>query len=245
MKITLMAISIATLFICSCSNMPEPLIIDETSSPSQDELYSQCQELNGIGDLKIGMKYKDAAKNPNWHSSTESTFWKGYWGVENSDEGFWIDRNVSNIKQCQRARSISNDYIVDDISLGEMYLAFLDDVLVGIEFDCPSDKLHSVITRKYGSGKGSIYSYKQENDLSYPKFRCKNIVNINKEWENESVNMTYKFNLEQIISPSEKKIEESHSCLIIDKEKYPLYLAKIEEARAMYKQKKEDSKLHL
>ncbi len=224
--------------------MNEPIIVDETTEPTQEELYNQCKELKGIGGLIVGQTtLKQALQDPecNLHEQRSTFSGKGKWCISNEDERAWVEKNHPELARysCSDRLLSPHRYMIGDLGLDDMYAVFYNGVLAGVAYDCNSYKLYNLIAEKYGKGFGQYYDFFQDNDPEeYPKYRRNHKVLIDKRWENDKVKMLYFFTLDQRMGGANQKVSEEHYCIIEDKDLLPIFEEKLQEAIAEYRETK-------
>lgn len=166
--------------------------------PTEDELYSQCSELHGLGNLVIEQTtYNDIVKR----CSVRTSFAKGAWGVTYVETDEYIKTQYPNIKQIN-----VSGYNLGEIKLqNDISLAFLNDTLVAIELYSCYDQIEGLIKVKYGDGSGHLkWFYKTRGnyrDADYYHEQRKDELRV---WENHSVRFEY---IENTDEPSYKKSE--------------------------------------
>lgn len=167
-------------------------------TPTEEELYSQCRELHGLGDLVIDhTTYNDVLRR----CSVKSNFAKGAWNVPYVEAGEYIKTKCPHLKQIN-----VSGYNIGKIELqNEISLAFLNDTLVAIELYNCYDQIEGLIKAKYGDGSGHLkWFYKTRGnyrDADYYHEQRKDELRV---WENHSVRFEY---IENTDEPSNKKSE--------------------------------------
>lgn len=226
----------ALFFLLSCSQMNPPVVVDETTTPTQEELYEQCQSLKGIGGLLVGeTSLKQALLDPecNLHEQRSTFRGKGKWAISNDDERKWVEEKHPELARysCSGGLLSSQRYMVGDFGLDDMYAVFYNGILAGVAYDCSSYKLYDLIADKYGKGTGRYHYFFQDNDPEvYPNYKRVQNILIDKTWENSKVQMKYFFSLDQKMGGENPNVSEEHHCIIWDKELLPLFEEKLQQA---------------
>lgn len=229
--------------LAACNSLGNaPTIIDEKFDPTLDSLYIQCKDLKGFGDLLIGkVTYRQVRKDKGITLSpilfdTYTDFYNGFWGESSSRElANYIEDNATEIKQFQIGK-----YKVGELTIDDVDLAFYRDTLVAISFDC-NDKLLEHYKSKYGSGKGSNYSYTYSRGEYGEKgyvFECKE--KEDRMWANERVTMKYEHYWDQRTATDERlRVYGSTSCVISSNDRYDDFLNELDKYKKAYKDLKE------
>lgn len=216
-------------------------IVEETYSTPIDSVYTQCQDLKGLGVFEIDkttwrevmsnkqMKIDKAFRKTDWDS--------GYWKCADFLSGKWFEQHTGRIKQF-----INNDYgftmqgyTIGDIKFQELDFAFLDDVLVAIYFEFPSElneKCLNHYIEKFGKGNGSYYLSPVVN-LNGTKFEKKHI-----EWANERVQMEYDLDIYYRMvegTINRDSFHHNEGYLVYSTERYDEYEGLLKELKEQYK----------
>ena len=239
MKRVLFFFCLCLLSITSCTNPPE--VINQTFAPEQEDLYTQCSGLKGIGEFVIGeTSYKQALNSKYYRDSyVFNNFYNGHWGVHSHDLSDWIEKRAPIIKQITTP--------IDDVKIGQIKLttfdlAFYNNKLAAIYFKDESGELHEHYIKKYGEGRGTYYSYHQDNEPCNNRDRLI-VIDTRKEnrvWENEKVELTYSHDYHFEMGPniSEKQRINSYYdnswYLITSKTLYPKFLEELNKQKAAY-----------
>ena len=239
MRIELFFVSCFLFFVASSCGpkMNDAIVKDEETNPTQEALFQKCSELNGIGAFIVGKTtLKAALNNPECYMYDKRVDFrsKGKWSITDNDERDWIEEHYPELARF----CISDDFIlsphnykIGDYNLDNMYAIFYDGILVAVAYDCCSHGLYDLIEDKYGKGKGHYHYFFQDNKPEiYPNYRCKQEVDIDKVWENESVKMHYLFSLSQSVGFPDQHVNEEHYCMIWDKDLLPIFETKLSEA---------------
>ena len=243
MKRILLILSVALVTACS-----QPEIRNEVFEPTLDSLYVQCKDLKGLGSLHIGkttLRQVQKDKGITLHEYfRKPSFVGGYWGESAYDRGWgtYLDKKTTKIKQF-KITDINSKYKIGELEIEDVCLAFYNDTLVAISFDCTGEMLKHYIS-KYGAGKGSNYEYtyrKGEYGNSNFVFEYKHIEN--RLWANEYVSMEYKTHWEQRTAPKEKhKSYSTKSCVISSNSRYADFLRVLEDYKTQYKNEQDAKK---
>lgn len=236
----------------SCTGlMNKPEIINETFDPKQEELYEQCAELKGIGDLVIGeTTYRQAIRSKIYDDSFRSllgnNFYNGYWGVAKQgaehDQARWLVNNCSKIKQVPDMLLKTK---IGEIELRDLDLAFYNDRLAAIYFRVESGNLHQHYIEKYGNGKGSFYSYHLDNEPCRNRDKLKSTTTTKEErvWENENVKLEYHFNYHFEMGPNidhTRNYQDDAWYLLSSKTLYPLFVEELSKQKEDYNKRQSD-----
>lgn len=243
-RILIVFASVLTLLSCS-----QPVVLEETFDLPIDSLYIRCQNLKGLGQLHIGKTTSEQLRKDKGITLHEifrkPSFANGYWGVSSilyDDLYKYLNENAKNIKQYHITDVVSK-YKIGELEIDDVCLAFYNDTLVGIAFDCTNEMLNHYIS-KYGSGNGRKYNYTYRKG----EYGSKNFTFEKKEieervWMNENLTMEYKYHWEQRTAPNEKeKLYHTKSCVISCNRRYNDYLKTIEEYKNRYNEEKRAKK---
>lgn len=238
---------IIALIIASCGSNPSvaPTVIDEKYEPTDDELYSACAELQGVGQFIIGkttfrqvLADKDFKKVATSVYDRQSNMYNGHWGND-----FWNKKGDNyvlpgdpkekwmNSKTGPKLKQLPSSSFTG-LTLGELKfdpfdMAFLNDTLVAIFF-YPDDKIEDEVIahykEKYGNGRGKLYSYNLTKSDSNSNLTVTKTFDEKHSWENELVALEYEkheyFHMEPNRSPSG---DFKHSMIIYSKKRYPVF----------------------
>ena len=239
----------------SCTNAGnQPKIVDESFAPTQEDLYRQCAELKGIGDFVINKTTFQQAIRSNIYKNTYSillrnNFYNGHWGVANRGEKYdlsvWIEKNGPKLKHLP-CPSIS-------IEIGQMMfdafdLAFYDNKLAAIFFKTNNESLHEHYIEKYGTGRGSFYSYHLDNEPCKDRDKLQSTTTTKEEriWENEDVTLEYHSDYHFEMGPNIDSIRTYYDdswYLLSSKTLYPKFLEELKSLQDKYQiQKSEKEK---
>ena len=235
------------LSLCSC--MGTKYEIRETNdvfTPTQDLLFLQCSKLKGLGTLEIDKTtYRQLKKDAGLSVFTssyllDSDFYFGEWGCKNHEMNRFLEKSQS-IKQVRIP-----DYKIGDIELGgDIFLAFLDDVLVAISLEDRFYKIREGIIAKYGNGKGHyklfIKSHGVNGDSDFYLEKLEDEIRV---WENENVKFEYvsywKSKVQNNVQAT-PTIQYGH-CIISSKKRYETFIKLLEEEKQNFKEEKEQKK---
>ena len=251
MRRLLFFILFALIFAISCVN--KPIIVNKTFSPEQHELFSQCSGLKGIGDFIVGeTTYKQVLRSKLYSGQyIFDGFYNGYWGIANEIGGFgnhekanWISKNSPAIRQI--ATPIGG-VTIGQIQLSRFDLAFYNDILAAIYYEDEKSLLHNHYIEKYGDGRGTYYSYHQDNEPCRNRMRL--YSNSTEEerriWENEKVELLFEHNSHFEMGPniSEKQmISSSYNnswYILSSKALYPRFLEELDRQKKAYDEYKQ------
>ena len=231
--------------------MNQPTIVDQQFSPEQEELYTQCAGLKGIGEFVIGVTtYKQALNSKVYKGSyIFDNFYNGYWGVAHgigyvqngSDKSDWIEKHSPTIKQI--ATPIGGVKI-GEIQLDDFDLAFYNNKLAAIYFKDEKGSLHEHYLNKYGEGRGTYYSYHLDNEPCRNRDRLysKTVIKESRVWENEKVELTYHYDYHFEMGPNISDREQLYSFvdnswyILTSKTLYPKFLAELKKQGEAYDQ---------
>ena len=214
-------------------------------------MYSQCSGLKGIGEFVIGVTtYNQVIHSEQYrYSYIYNNLYNGYWGVGNDSgrfsvsEGFeastWIENHSSVLKQI--ATPIGGVKI-GEIQLSVFDLAFYNNRLAAIYFKDEKGTLHEHYLKKYGDGRGTYNSYHLDNEpcKNRDKLFSKTKINEYRVWENQKVELTYKydyyFEMGPHISHNQmvNSFEDNSWYLIASKSLYPKFLEELEKQKQAY-----------
>ena len=169
----------------SCMNdTPKVSERNTTFSPTNEELYSQCSELKGLGRFIIGeTTYSEISKFLRLHSS----FTKGRWSTYEEVASF-INHKYRKIKQI----TIQSDAIPTLDFKHPISLAFYNDTLVAIDINENYPKIEVLLKQKYGDGKGYIkWTYKIKGERGIKDYYYEQTKDEYRTWENESISLRY------------------------------------------------------
>ena len=179
------------LFIISCcvflsciNDTPKVSESNTTFSPTNEELYSQCSELKGLGRFIIGeTTYSEISKFLRLHSS----FTKGRWSTYEEVASF-INHKYRKIKQI----TIQSDAIPTLDFKHPISLAFYNDTLVAIDINENYHKIDMLLKQKYGDGKGYIkWTYQIKGKRGIKDYYYEQTKDEYRTWENESISLRY------------------------------------------------------
>lgn len=241
---------VATL---SCDNKGnQPKIVEELYSPTQEELYSQCAELKGIGEFVIGETTFQQAIHSKVYANTygrffmNNNFYNGYWGVykENGNHEIsdWIENKGRSIKQLPcPSLSIS----IGQIKLDNFDLAFYDNKLAAIFFKTDNGDLHKHYIDKYGNGKGTYYSYHLDNEPCEDREKLESTETIKEDrtWENEQVRLEYHHDYHFEMGPNMdfvRTYKNDSWYLLSSKSLYPKFLDELKKQIDAFNNQKQD-----
>lgn len=237
------SLSITINFSCN-----RPQISSETFDITDDSLCAKCKDLSGLGNLKIGVTTIKSLKNDKGitlpkHELT-SSFSDNEWGVTLYDFEMkrYIEKKATSISQIN-ITDISYKYKIGEIEIEDVKLAFLNDTLVAISFNCTSEILNYYIS-KYGNGRGKKYEYLHKKgtygDENYEyEFKCEE----ERLWANENVSMIYKQNIRHTDKSNYRnRISGDISCIIYANKKYDIFVNILEEYKTQFLKNKHESK---
>ena len=141
----------------------------------------------------------------------------------------YIDKNATAIKQINITDFIYK-YKIGDLEIDDVKLAFLEDTLVAISFDCTPEMLGHYIS-KYGNGRGRKYEYSfrkgESSDNNY-KYECND--EEERFWSNGHVSMQYKYYFKHTDRPNYRnRISLNKSCIIYANGKFEEFVKILEE----------------
>ena len=121
-------------------------------------------------------------------------------------------------------------------------MAFYNNKLVAIYFKDDKGSLHEHYLKKYGDGRGSYYSYHQDNEPCENRDRLFTTTTIkeNRIWENEKVELTYSHDYHFEMGPNISESQRINSYydnswyLITSKTLYPKFLEELNKQKAAY-----------
>lgn len=245
-------VGFALLALLSCAN--EPVVVNQTFAPEQQELFAQCTELKGVGDFIIGQTtYTQALRSKIYGDSyVFDNFYNGYWGIAHGvgyvpnghDKSHWIEKHAPIIKQI--ATPIGGVKI-GQIQLTTFDLAFYNNILAAIYFEDEKGQLHEHYIEKYGDGRGTYYSYYQDNEPCNNRDRLfmTETRKENRVWENEKVELTYSYDYHFEMGPNISERQRLNSYvndswyLITSKSLYPKFLEELNKQKAAYDKHKQ------
>lgn len=236
------------LISASCSGLTnKPEIIDESFDPEQEELYAQCAELEGLGDLIIGeTTYRQAIRSKIYDDSlrslVENNFYNGHWGVAEHNQADWLEKYGTKIKQVPDMLLRPK---IGEIELSDFNLAFYNDKLAAIFYRVERGNLHQHYIEKYGNGRGSFYSFHLDNEPCRNRDRLKSTTTTKEErtWENVNVKLEYHFNYHFEMGPD---IDPTHNYqsdgwyLLSSKPLYPLFIEELSRQKEVYEKQQSD-----
>ena len=235
------------LLLCSC--MGTKYEVEERNdvfAPTQDSLFTQCSKLKGLGTLEIDKTtYRQLKKDTGLSVYTSSyllgsDFYFGEWGCKNSEMSRFLEQSKS-IKQVRIP-----DYKIGDIELkGDIFLAFLDDILVAISLEDNFYKIREGVISKYGNGKGHDKWYLKSHGVNGDRdFYLEKLEDEVRVWENENVKFEYVDYWESKIqnNVTAKPTKQYGHCIISSKKRYDTFIKLLEEEKQNYKEDKEKKK---
>lgn len=235
------------LSLCSCMGVNyEVRERNDVFAPTQDSLFIQCSKLKGLGTLEIDKTtYRQLKKDAGLSVYTssyllDSDFYFGKWGCGNHE----MSRFLKNSKSLKQVRI--PDYKIGDIELeGDIFLAFLDDVLVAISLEDRFYKIREGIISKYGNGKGHDILYIKSHGVNGDRdFYLEKLEDEVRIWENENVKFEYVNYWESKIQnnvEAKPTIKYGH-CIISSKKRYETFIKLLEEEKQNYEEDKEQKK---
>lgn len=250
MKKAFLLFVLAIAFFSCAPQGNQPTIVDESFTPEQDELYSQCTELKGVGDFIIGeTTFKQALHSQLFadYSSLllHNNFYNGHWGVAKSggkyEKGTWIEKKTPSIKQLPCP---STHITIGQLDFDDFDLAFYNDVLVAIFFKTDNEELHNHYIEKYGNGRGSLYSYHLDNEPCEDRDKLESITKTKEErvWENEKVILEYYLDYHFEMSPNiDTRYWSDSWYLLSSKSLYPLFLEELEHSMSSFDKQEQNS----
>ena len=172
------------VFLSCINDTPKVSERNTTFSPTNEELYSQCSELKGLGRFIIGeTTYSEISKFLRLHSS----FTNGRWSTYEEIASF-INHKYRKIKQI----TIQSDAIPTLDFKHPISLAFYNDTLVAIDINENYHKIEMLLKQKYGDGKGYIkWTYKIKGKRGINDYYYEQTKDEYRTWENESISLRY------------------------------------------------------
>lgn len=235
---------------CSCKETVKPVVSSEKIeyfNTPKDSLYTLCKDLKGLDKLVIGKTtFSQFKRTYNEHlrryryvfnnNEFDKEWGGGLWAINGEniyDKRDWFDANVKNIK----VLNTSFPYMVGDLQLSYVNVAFLNDTLVAVYFrlsdsDNREGVLYDHYLEKYGRGCGMLYYNKYDTIINRRGYDENRQIEEKKEertWENEKVrlhfNMTYYYEDNPAIPLMNDNytIKRDYWYLITSKQRYPVF----------------------
>ena len=224
------------LFVFACNS--QPITIDESYNPSQEELFKACIDLKGIGQYVIGKStFSSVTKDKEFRSQNpydynKSNLYNGHWG-----NSFWRNPfgKVDEIEQARyieketkgRVKQLDNmfGFKVGELEFEHFDMAFLNDTLIAIWY-FPKDETTVVghYLNKYGNGRGKKYHYETRtkglDGKVYGTIRHDEVH----LWENETIALEYTKTEDYRHLPNQKiHYDGKNTMLLFSKSRYPVY----------------------
>ena len=224
----------------SCETQVEkPIHINEQYNPTEEELFTACSELRGVGQYIIGVttfssvsKDKEyRAQNP--YDYNRSNYYNGHWGHsfwarygssvnDEMEQSHYIEKEAGNI-----VKQMSNfgSFKIGELEFDCFDMAFLNDTLVAIWF-FPKDEKKVVehYIEKYGEGRGEKYYYERRTRNLKGEYSGTIKHDEKHIWENDAVALEYIHKEDFQSSPNKQTHFSSfHSMLIYSKSRYPIF----------------------
>lgn len=240
MKRTCLLFSLVLVALSCDVQVDKPEIVNESFEPTDEELFTACADLRGVGQFVIGKTtYKNVINDKDYKNSSgvfnkQSNFYNGHWGLDfwrttNDDTSGafkkkdWMEKEAKgHIKQLTPFSGIK----IGDLDFDKFDMAFLNDTLVAIYF-YPEDNMESDIINhykeKYGDGRGHFKSYYSRVQVG-DDITATTSTDEKRTWANQQVALDYineeYFHMEPGKNPSGY---HKHSLLLYSKNRYPVF----------------------
>lgn len=256
MKRCLFIVTVAFWAVSCNTHVEKPTTIDETYSPTDEELFTACADLQGIGPFIIGKTtFKETLKDKYFKNSSsfnrESNLYNGHWGTD-----FWKTKNdgVSNYFEKQKwigkeSRGNVKQLYAGEMTIGELKfrtfdMAFWKDTLVAIFFypdDAIKDDVINHYKTKYGDGRGhyKYYDYQRRIGNELEATEKTDEVHL---WANDKVALEYVKKEYFHMEPNKQPYGDYKPTLLIySKNNYPLFEETLLSLSKQYDEQKESN----